>query len=136
MTADVGKNEPDTVTVSKKEYELITQIRNLKEKGFTDDDILQLDRNKAITKENMQKARLDTIKINTRRIKHYKRSIANKQEQIDKKKPIEKEEAYIGEIKPFFMLQNELEEIAANIEQLEEINKLAQEEYDKTNKED
>ena len=120
--------------VSESEFQLIQQIKNLKEKGFTDDDILQLDRNKEINKENLQKARLETIKVNTRRIKHYRRSIKSKEEQIASGKSIEKEEAYVGEIKPLFMLHNEAEEILANIEQLEEINQLAQKEYDREEK--
>ncbi len=117
--------------VNESEFNLIQQIRNLKAKGFTDEDILQLDRNKEINKENIQKARKETIEINTRRNKHYRRSIEHKKQQMTDKTSVEKHEGYIGDIKPLFMLENEIEEIEANIKQNEEINKLAQEEYDK-----
>lgn len=123
--------EKDEVKVTKKELELIKQIRNLKEKGFTDDDILQLDRNKEINKENMQKMRLDTIKQNTTTIKHYGRTITHKKQQIKDETSVEKHEGYIEEIKPLFMLENEIEILETNIEQLKEISKSAQEEYDK-----
>ena len=117
--------------VNEQEFKLVQQIRNLKEKGFTEEDILQLDRNKEISKENLQRARKDTIIVNTRRIRHYKRSIDHKRMQVKTNNIVEKEEAYLEDKKPAFMLENEIEEQAANIEQLEEINKLAQEEYDR-----
>ena len=120
--------------VNEQEFKLINQIRNLKEKGFSNEDILQLDRNKEINKENMQKMRLETIETSTRRNKHYRRSIENKKQQITDNVSIEKHEGYIGDIKPLFMLENEIEEIEANIKQNEEINKLSQEEYDNDKK--
>ncbi len=121
----------DDVKVTEKEFELVKQIRNLKEKGFTNEDILQLDRNKEINKENLQKMRVDTIKGNLRTKKHYERSIAHKRQQIEDKTSVEKHEGYIGDIKPLFMLENEIEVLEANIEQLDEVTKSAQEEYDK-----
>ena len=127
-------DKKEEVEVTKEEFDLIKQIRNLKEKGFTEDDILQLDRNKEISKENIQKMRLDTIKGNTTRIKHFKRTIEHKKQQITDNTSVEKHEGYIGEIKPLFMLDNEIEVLEANIEQLKEISKLAQEEYDKEEK--
>ena len=61
--------------VDEQEFKLVQQIRNLKQKGFTDDDILQLDRNKEIGKENMQKMRLDTIEMQEMRIKQQQREV-------------------------------------------------------------
>ncbi len=124
----------DKIKVTEEEFNLIKQIRNLKEKGFTDEDILQLDRNKEISKENIQKMRLETIKGKTQRIKHFKRTIEHKKQQITDNTSVEKHEGYIGEIKPLFMLENESEILEASIGKLEEINKLAQEEYDKDKK--
>lgn len=126
----------EEVKVTKEEFNLISQIRNLKEKGITEDDILQLDRNKEISKENIQKVRLDTIKGNTARIKHFNRTIEHKKQQLLDSTSVEKHEGYIGEVKPLFMLENEIEVLEANIEQFEEINKLAQEEYDKEKSKD
>ncbi len=117
--------------VDKSDFLLIQKIKNLKEKGFTDEDILQLDRNKEISKEEKQRGRQIAIEINKRRIKHYKRTIEHKTDQIYKKTPLEKHEGYKDELKPFFMLQNEIEEIEAQIEQMEEVNIAAQEEHDK-----
>ncbi len=124
----------DEVKVTKEEFKLISQIRNLKEKGFTDEDILQLDRNKEINKENLQKMRLETIKQNNRQITHFGRTIKHKQEQLDGKTSVEKHEGFIGDIKPLFMLENEIEVLEDSIKQLEEVNKAAQEEYDKDTK--
>ncbi len=121
----------EEIKVTEKEFSLVKQIRNLKEKGFTDEDILQLDRNKEINKESMQKMRSETIKGNIRTIKHYGRSIAHKRQQLKDETSVEKHEGYIGDIKPLFMLDNEIEVLEANIGQLEEVNKAAQEEYDK-----
>ena len=120
--------------VDEAEFKLVQQIRNLKEKGFTDDDILQLDRNKEISKETMQKTRFETIILTTRRIKQVKRDIEYKRMQIKEKKSLEKDDRYVDGKKPFFMLQNDIEETEANIEQMEESIKTIQEEYDKDEK--
>ena len=124
----------DEVKVTEKEFNLIKQIRNLKEQGFTDEDILQLDRNKEISKENLQKMRIDTIKQNKGQITHFGRSIEHKKQQLKDQTSVEKHEGYIGDIKPLFMLENEIEVLEANIEQFKEVNKSAQEEYDKDKK--
>ena len=116
--------------VDEAEFKLVQQIRNLKEKGFTDDDILQLDRNKEISKETMQKTRFETIILTTRRIKQVKRDIEYKRMQIKEKKSLEKDDRYVDGKKPFFMLENEIEELQGQIDQLKEISKFAQKEYD------
>ena len=120
--------------VNEQDFKLLQQIRNLKGKGFTDEDILQLDRNKEINKENMQKMRLDTILGNKRQIAHFGRAIEHKKEQLEGKTSVEKHEGYIGDVKPLFMLENEIEVLNESIRQLEEVNKAAQEEYDKDTK--
>ncbi|KKL25566.1 hypothetical protein LCGC14_2404020 [marine sediment metagenome] len=136
MAAGAGKKESTQVTVSEKEYQLITQIRNLKEKGFTDEDILQLDRSKDITKENIQKARLDGIEINKMQIKIKEREIAYKKAQLEKKESLEKHDDFVDGKKPLFMLESDIEKIQFDLLQIEEINEATQEEYDKDNKED
>lgn len=120
--------------VNEQEFKLVQQIRNLKEKGFTDEDILQLDRSKEINKESMQKTRLETIKVNTRRIKQVRRDIEYKQLQIKKGESLEKDDRYVDGKKPLFILENDIEETEANIEQIEEQNKIIQEEHDKDEK--
>lgn len=102
-----------------------------KENKVSDEDFALLQRIKGVTPEIKQKNRLETIKGNTRRIKHFKRTIEHKKLQITDKTSVEKHEGYIGDIKPLFMLENEIEELEAQIEQLKEINKLTKEEYDK-----
>ena len=102
----------ESFKVNEEEYKLLLRLRDIK-------------------KEEMQKNRLDTIKMNTRRIGHYERVIEDKQNQVNKKDSQEKHENYLDGKKPLFMLQNEIEELEANIEQLKEINKNNQEEYDK-----
>ena len=124
----------ESFKVKEAEFKLVQQIRNLKEKGFTDDDILQLDRNKEISKETMQKTRFETIILTTRRIKQVKRDIEYKRMQIKEKKSLEKDDRYVDGKKPFFMLQNDIEETEAQIEQMEESIKTIQEEYDKDEK--
>ena len=120
--------------VNEQEFKLVQQIRNLKEKGLTDEDILQLDRNKEISKENMQKTRLDTIKITIRRIKQVKRDIEYKRMQIKENKSLEKDDRYVDGKKPFFILENDIEETEANIRQMEESIELIQGEYDRDEK--
>ena len=124
----------ESFKVSEKEYKLVQQIRNLKEKGFTDEDILQLDRSKEISKENIQKTRLETIKVNTRRIIQVKRDVEYKRMQLRKEESLEKDDRYVDGKKPLFILENDIEETEANIKQIEEINKITQEEYDKDKK--
>ena len=101
------------------------------EKVISGEDFALLQRIKGLTPGAKQKNRLETIKGNTRRIKHFGRSIIHKKQQIKDETCVEKHEGYIGDIKPLFMLDNEIEEINAQIEQLKEINKATQEEYDK-----
>lgn len=134
MAAGAGKNKSTQVTVSEKEYKLVTQLRNLKEKGFTDEDILQLDRSKAITKENMQKMRLDTIEMQEMRIKQQEREIRYKQEQLDKKEPLEKHDDFFDGKKPLFMLESDIEKIKHEIKQGKEGIKIIKEEYDRDEK--
>ncbi len=90
-----------------------------------------LERIKATTPEDKQRQRLDTIKGNERRVIQFGRMIKDKQEQIEDKVYKEKSETYIDGAKPDFILQNEIEDIEAHIEQLKEVTKKTQEEYDK-----
>ncbi len=117
--------------VNKEEFLFLQKIKNLKAKGISEEDILQLDRSKEITKENMQRQRLQTIKLNKVKIKQFQRMIDYKKEQIKNKEFVEKSEAFVNGKKPEFMLQNEIEEIETLIENLEELNKTTQEEHDK-----
>jgi len=120
--------------VNESEFNLIQQIRNLKEKGFTDEDILRLDRSKEIDKEAMQNSRKETIELNKHRLKHNERAIEHKKGQIENKESLEKEESYLDNKKPFFMLQNEIEILQVQNLQLEGSNKILQEEYDRDKK--
>ena len=107
-----------------------------KRKSFpvTEEEYKYLQRMKNITKEDKQNNRLETIKINEMKIKHQQRVIDFKKGQIENKTSLEKEEAYLDNIKPFYMLQNEIEILENQNQQLEEINKSIQEEYDKEEK--
>ena len=118
-------------SVSNSDYKLIQQIRNLREKGFSDEDILQLDRNKEISNEEKQRGRQIAIEINKRRIRQLIRLIEHKRVQVKDKTSLEMNGDYKDGLKPIFMIENEIEDIEANIEQLKEVNKSTQEEYDK-----
>ena len=120
--------------VNEQEFKLVQQIRNLKEKGFTDDDILQLDRNKEIGKENMQKMRLDTIEMQEMRIKQQQREVKYKQEQLDKKESLEKHDDFFDGKKPLFMLESDIEKIEYEIKQSKEGIKSIKEEYEQDEK--
>ena len=117
--------------VNESEFKLIQQIRNLKEKGITDEDILQLDRNKAINKENMQKMRIETIEMQELRIKQQKREIKYKRDQLDKEEPLEKHDDFFDGKKPLFMLESDIEKIEHEIKQGQEGIKALKEEYDR-----
>ena len=86
---------------------------------------------KATTQEDKQRSRLDTIKANKRKVIQFGRMIKDKKEQIESKIYKEKSETYIDGAKPDFILQNEVEDITAHMEQLNEISIKIQEEYDK-----
>ena len=121
----------DVHKVSEQEYKLVQQIRNLKEKGFTDDEILQLDRNKEVTQENKQKLRISVIRKNDLKIIQYERMITDKLDQIHKKDYREKSESFFDDKKPEFMLLNEIDELTELMEDIKETNKITQEEHDK-----
>ena len=96
-----------------------------------EEDYKLLHRVKATSPEQKKKDREETIKLNTRRVKHFNRVKDHKQKQVNENKSLEKHEAYIDGKKPIFMVHNEVEEIQAQIEQLEEQIKLIQEELKK-----
>ena len=100
-----------------------------------EEDYKLLQRIKAVTLEDKQNLRLENIEINKRKINQFKRLIKHKEDQIYKKESLEKHEGYLDDKKPLFMLQNEIEEIQAQINQLERANKNSKEEYDKAEKE-
>jgi len=117
--------------VNEQEFKLVQQIRNLKQKGFTDEDILQLDRNKETGKEEKQKNRLDTLALNKLRITQWSRAVEHKNNQISNRKSLEVDEKYLDKTKPIFIIENEVDEINAQLEKTKELNKVIQEEYDK-----
>jgi len=116
--------------VDEQDFLFIQKIKNLKGKGFTDEDILQLDRNKEISQENMQKARLQTIKLNNLNIKIKQREIEYKRSQLKKRTSLEKHIDFLDEKKPLFMLENDIDKLNLEIEQINEIKDLTQGEYD------
>ncbi len=127
--------------VSKEEYELINVMKRftkddfnllstIKENDFTLKDVKDLERTRTITNENKQRNRLDTIKNNNLMIKQQERAIEYKQGQVDKKESLEKEEKYIDNKKPIYMITNEIEQIQAHVKQLKEVNTATQKEYD------
>jgi len=120
--------------VNESEFKLVQQIRNLKEKGFTDEDIVQLDRSKEIKKEQMQKMRLETIKVHEMQIIHKGREVKYKQDQLDKRECLEKHDDFVDGKKPLFMLESEIEITKGNITQLKEAVTAIQEEIDRDKK--
>ena len=61
-------------------------------------------------------------------------AMLHKQSQIDKKEPLEKEETYLDNKKPLFMLRNEIEVLELQNKQFDQENKAIQEEYDRDEK--
>ena len=127
--------------VSKEEYELISVMKRftkadfdllstIKENDFTLKDVKDLERTRTITNENKQRNRLDTIKNNNLMIRQQERAIEYKQGQVDKKESLEKEEKYIDNKKPIYMITNEIEQIQAHVKQLKDVNTATQKEYD------
>ena len=96
-----------------------------------EDEYKQILRLRQIKKEDKQRNRRETIKINDRKIKYAEREILHKRGQIGKNVCVEKHDGYLGDLKPLFMLECDIEEITAQIEQLKEVNKAIKEEYDK-----
>ena len=107
-----------------------------KRKSFpvTEDEYNQIQRMKAIKIENVQNERKGTIELNKRRIKHNERAIQHKKDQIKNNTSLEKEESYLDNKKPFFMLQNEIEILEIQNIQFNDSIKNLQEEYEKTKK--
>lgn len=117
-----------TRKISEEDFALLSV---LKEKNINIEELKELDRLREIKLEDKQHARLETIKINNRRIKAFERLVKYKKDQIKSNVSLEKHEQSFDEKKPIFMLENEIEESEAQIEQFKELNKLTQEEYDK-----
>ncbi len=117
--------------VSEEEYKFMQKVRNLKEKGFTDEDILQLDRSKELSKENMQKQRLSDIEMNKLRLTQFKRAIEFKEKEVKTGNSLEKHEEYVDNVKPIFVIKNDIDIIHNQIKQTEKVIKAQQEEYDK-----
>ena len=101
-----------------------------KEIKISEEDFKILQRVKETNPEDKQRIRLETIKANKRRVIQFGRMIKDKKEQIKDKIYKEKSETYIDGAKPDFILQNEVEDIESHIEQLKEVTKKTQEEYD------
>ena len=120
--------------INDEDYKLLLQIRNLKEKGITEEEILQLDRNKELSKENKQRTRLESIRVNKMQINHKEREIKYKQKQLDNKECLEKHDDFFDGKKPLFFLESDIERIKYDIWALNESNKLIQEEYDQEEK--
>ena len=99
-------------TVSEEEYKLIQRL-------------------KLFSKEDKQRTRLLSIKKNKRQIKQKQREVEFKKEQIKNKEVLEKHVDFVDGKKPMWYLQNDIEDIEAQIEELEEQSKYAQKEYDK-----
>lgn len=136
-----AKEEGQIVTAE--EYELVQLMKDkklteedfdflltLKDSNFTIKDIKELKRLQEIKKEDKQRNRLYTINNNKRKITFLERDIKHKQGQISCGVCSEKHENYLEDKKPLFMLDNDIDEINAQIEQLKEVNELTQKEYD------
>ena len=107
-----GKTERKSFKVGEEEYKQILRLRQ-------------------ISKEDKQRGRLESIKSNKRRITYAEREIEHRQDQIKTGISLEKHENYFDGKKPLFVLQSDIDETTNQIEQMKEIIKAAQEEYDK-----
>ncbi len=105
----------------------------MKEKKYEVDakDYAILQTIKAISKEDKQRTRLESIKINNMKLKQKEREVKYKRRQLEKNEPLEKHEDFIDGKKPLFMLESDIDLIQYDINQLKESNKVIQEEYNK-----
>ncbi len=105
----------------------------MKEKKYEVDakDYAILQTIKAMSKEDKQRTRLESIKINNMKIKQKEREVEYKQVQLKNKEPLEKHDGFIDGKKPLFMLESDIDLIQYDINQLKESNKVIKEEYDK-----
>lgn len=135
----------ESFKVSKEEYALINAMKRfnkddfnllntLKDNKFTLADVKALERTREISEENKQLERSQIIKNSKMTIEHKQREIKYKQDQVDKKESLEKEDKCIDGKKPIFMLENEIERSEAEIEQIKEVIKATQSEYDAHNR--
>ncbi len=109
-------------------------MSNKKSFTVTEEEYKLIERMKNLSKEDKQHNRLETIKMNKLKIKHQQRGIEYKKDQIRNKVSFEKEEAYLDNKKPIYMLENEVELLEQQNRQLEEINESIQNEYDEEKK--
>ena len=108
-------------------------MSNRKSFKVTEKEYMFLQRMKTLSAEDKQRLRLKNIESNKRIIKQRSREINFKKEQIKKKELLEKHDGYLDGKKPFWCLENEIDELEIQIEGLEEQIKGAKEEYDKEN---
>ena len=120
--------------IDEKEYQFLQKVRNLKAKGFTEEDILQLDRLKEISKEVKQKERLIQTEQYEIQIKIKQREIDFKKRELEKSESLEKHEAFTDGKKPLFMLESDIDKLEFEIKGYKELSKLAKEEYAKEEK--
>ncbi len=88
-----------------------------------------------VSEEDKQKGRLETIKGNERRIKHLERFVEHKRQQVKTGISVETHLNY-KDVKPIFMIENEIEEIESQIELLKDATKIIKEEYEKNGNKD
>jgi len=102
--------------VSKEEYLLLQQAKQ---------------RDTELGKEQRVYDRDWQLKLNEVKIKQFERQIINKKAQISSKQIIEKHDGFIGDKKPEYWLQNEIDQIELEIEKLQDSNKKIKQEQEK-----
>ena len=117
----------------KEDFELLFTLKGNK---FTVEDLKELERLRDIKQEDKQRTRLRSIEINEKKIKQTQREIEFRKGQIKNKKSLEKHESFVGGVKPFWYLLNDIEDSLDVIKQLEQLNINLKEEYDKDKKGD
>lgn len=109
-------------------------MSNRKSFRVTEEEYKQIQHQKEINIENLQKDREIGIKTNKMRIIQMTRELEYRKDQIKKEVSLEKHEDFVDGKKPLFFIQNEIDNAQMNLERLTESTKELEEEYEKSKK--
>ena len=143
----------ESFKVNEQEYREIQRLKNIHQKiqnkqELTEEEYLFLlpkeeystlksakIRESALNKENTQYQRRTQLARNNLKIRQWKREVDFKEKQLDKKELLETHEGFKEKVKPFFYLENEIDDLKQKISEVEEQNKYIIEEIEKAEKE-
>ena len=87
-----------------------------------------------LSEEQIERGRRENLELNEMRIKQFNRMIQFKRDQIKNQKQLEAHADFADNKKPFFMLENEIDQLSIEIKKCNENIKNTKEEDDKAKK--